>query len=131
MNYFRGLHLVTQEGAKAFTHFGVLDIGNNLWLSLPVEMQPIVVVHLTPPQLRYDYFNPADRWQIIKSLPFEQFAEARERFERARMNPIYHELRNNCEQFARFVIEGESYSVQLQKVAFGALAVAVGFGVTR
>jgi mannitol-1-phosphate/altronate dehydrogenase len=38
------------------------------------------------------------------------------RLEAAQTRQVYDLLFSNCEQFARFVIEGESYSTQARKV---------------
>ncbi len=121
-----GLYLLKQPSQKGgIEHYGVLDIGNVLRFPGVSTIRPIVI-HQTPPQVRPDLLENTGQWQILGQVTPEHLNAAIERCYMALNDPHYDLFENNCEQFARYIIEGQKYSTQL--IGFGATAVLIILG---
>jgi len=64
-------------------------------------------------------FKSGHEIEVEKSIPFTK--EVKNRFEKI-LNSTYHLIDFNCENVARFLVEGESKSTQIQTVTFASLA---------
>lgn len=107
-----GLYLLKQGSPeKGVDHYGILDIGNRLGRRHASEP---VVIHQTPPAIRFDWLRDTGHWAVLGKVTDE--AAALERIRIALMNPRYDLFGHNCEHFARFVATGRRESTQLQWV---------------
>lgn len=118
-----GLYLMRQPGAKVgIDHYGILDVGNIIGHPQVDEFHP-TVIHQTPPKVKMDWLEDTGNWEILGKVHPMHLHQAIQRVRIALRNQDYDFFSNNCEQFARFIAEGESYCTQLQ--AAGALTVLI------
>ncbi len=104
-------------------HYGVVIIGKHLEHLGFYDKRPRVI-HKTDLGICADFFNSSE-WQRLKFVPASQVDQEIVRIKMALRNPTYYLLSSNCEHFARFVMEGEEYSTQVQTVeVLGGLALA-------
>ena len=131
-NYYlnKGIYLIVRPGEVIREHYGVLDVGNNFGLPLP-DLRTPVVIDLMPPRVRCEWLKASDGWKIILDVPPHQIAQAVERRRIAMANPEYHATRNNCEHFARYIVEGKRYSIQLQNSVIFTTLCVLAFSNTR
>jgi hypothetical protein len=123
--YVDGVYLVAQKSEeKGVDHYGVLDIGNRIRHPAIDGANP-VVIHQTPPTIRFDWFQNTGAWRVLGKVTDEPFAL--QRMQAALANPAYDLFGNNCEHFARFVTTGARQSIQLQAgvVVVGLTALAI------
>lgn len=114
-NYPNGLYLLRRPAAtKPLDHYAVLDVGNRLGFINADGRQP-VVVHQTPPQIRFDWLQDTGIWEVLGLVLDEE--DAIFRLHCALQSPDYALFRNNCEHFARFVTTGRHESKQIQATA--------------
>lgn len=108
-----GIYRMTRRNEeKGVTHYAVLDVGNIFGFRLPPGMPPMVI-HQTPPHIQVEPLNEADIWFVEYAVPQEDWPGAISRYNQAIEDPFYRTLNNNCEQFARFITEGEKVSHQV------------------
>ena len=72
-------------------------------------------------------FYDDDSWQTVSCADRRDLQSVLARLQRAQTKPGYDPLLANCEQFARFVVEGESYSTQVRA---GMLIAGIVFATT-
>lgn len=107
-----GLYFLKQASShKGVDHYGILDIGNRIQHPEVDGIHP-VVIHMTPPNLRIDWFQGTGAWTVLGVVADE--AGAIQRMNSAFQCPDYHWFGNNCEHFARFVATGTRESKQVQ-----------------
>ena len=112
----RGLYRVRRAStaSKSVQHSAIADVGNRLGL-LPRHQtfnpRAVVIVHQTPPILQYELHPEGlgDEWTVEASISDE--SAARERLEKAKANPKYDAVVNNCEHFASFMADGKRTSL--------------------
>lgn len=115
-NYPDTLYLIKQPSSKfGVTHYGILDIGNVLNLE-NYQIDHPIVIHQTPPEIRLDWLQDTGRWEVEGWVERSHLPHAIQRVQIAIQNKDYQFFSNNCEQFARFIVEGAAYSTQLQAV---------------
>lgn len=113
-----GLYLVKQPSQKlGVDHYGIVDIGNRMRLSGCDRSHP-VVVHQTPPRIRFDWLQNTEKWRVLGKITDEKSALIRIR--EAHRNPAYDLFGHNCEHFARYIATGKKESFQLQAGFFWA-----------
>jgi len=71
-----------------------------------------VVIHQTPPAIRFDWLQSTGKWDILGRISNEP--DAIQRMRHAMTDPSYDLFGNNCEHFARYVASGVKESQQLQ-----------------
>lgn len=119
------LYLIRQPSGKfGVDHYGILDVGNVLNQRTVIGDHP-VVIHQTPPRVRMDWLQNTGTWVIEGHVEPGQLQPAIARVSIALQNQEYDFFSNNCEQFARFIVEGNKYSTQLQAVSIVATLVAL------
>src|SRR5579859_6842899 len=119
-----GLYLISQPSRdKGWVHYGILDVGNRLGLTLD-RVEP-VVVHLPPGGLRYDWLSTTGEWKVVKQIGDAAGAIARLRIVEA--NPVYDAVTNNCEHAARYIADGERRSNQVRWIGVFVGVAAVAF----
>jgi hypothetical protein len=107
-----GLFLLKRPSPdKGVEHYGVLDVGNRLGFPEADGSHP-VVIHQTPPSVRYDWLQNTGDWHVIGQVIDEEAAAARLKL--ALSTPEYNLFGHNCEHFARYVTTGVWASTQLQ-----------------
>ncbi len=113
-NFNDGLYLIKQPSNKGgIEHYGVLDVGNTIRHPQVSGLHPIVI-HQIPPRARMSWFKDTGTWNVIGKVDLKFQNQAIERIKVALKTPDYDLFSNNCEQFARFITEGEKYSTQLR-----------------
>ena len=120
-----GLFLLKRPSPdKRVEHYGVLDVGNCLGIPEADGSHP-VVVHQTPPSVRFDWLQDTSAWQILGHVIDEEAAITR--LAAALSTPGYNLFGHNCEHFARYVTMGTWESTQLQAAGlmFGLAALTV------
>ena len=125
--YQDGLYLLKQKSQdKGVDHYGIMDIGNRLYLPQANGLHP-VVVHQTPPSVTLNWLQETGSWEVLGKITDE--ANAINRMKASLENPAYDLFGHNCEHFARYVATGKRESTQLQAVGIVAgLAALVYFG---
>lgn len=124
-NLCDGLYLLKRpsNGKPGMDHYGILDVGNRLGHP-QVFLDHPVMIEMTPPRLKFSYFQGPEVWTNLGRIPDEAAAIGRMRS--AAQNPDYDWFLNNCEHFARSVATGERVSTQIQAgVAAAGLAAIV------
>ena len=120
-NLSDGLYWIDQKSAKGVVdHHAILEVGNRLGLPEARWSAVPVVVHQTPPEIRFEYLEPTSVWRVREAIIDE--AGARERLRAALFVPGYNMLSNNCEHLARSVATGKRESWQVQLAVVGAVA---------
>ncbi len=118
-----GLYLVTQWSfEKKCDHYGILDIGNRL-RHPQLDGRCPMVIHQTPPSIRWDRLEDTGRWSVLGKITDEEYAILR--LIHALSSPWYSLFGHNCEHFARFIATGVRESKQLQAVGAWAGVVAL------
>lgn len=113
-----GIYLLKQHSSfLVIEHYGVLITGKFLREFGIYNSEPIVI-HLTYPYLRWDWAMNTGSWSLLGQVHSQFVPLALERLRVALQSPSYNLLTNNCEQFARFVTEGEKYSTQVRMGVF-------------
>lgn len=111
-----GLYLIKQPSHKVgIEHYGILDVGNTIQHPQANVLHPIVI-HQIPPRIRMDWLKDTGNWNIVGEVKPEFLGQAIGRIKVAFKDPNYDLFCNNCEQFARFIVQGEKYSTQLRWV---------------
>lgn len=120
---FSGLYLIRQKSVKlGVDHYAILDVGGTLSIGGNRYQQP-VIIHQRPPQIQIEFFPESGSWQILGKVREDLLDEAILRINQALQFADYNLFSNNCEQFARYIAEGQRYSTQLQTgVALSAFA---------
>ena len=120
-----GLYLLKKKSeGKGVDHYGILDVGNRIG-NPGVDGRHPVVIHQTPPSIKFDWLQGTGAWAILGLITDETDAIAR--MNNAFQNPAYHLFGHNCEHFARYVATGRRESTQLQAVGVVAGLVALVF----
>ena len=122
--YPDGIYLLRRPAStKPLDHYAVLDVGNRLGFINSDGRQP-VVLHQTPPRIRFDWLQDTGAWEVIGHVLDEE--DAIHRLHYALQSPDYALFRNNCEHFARFVATGSHESKQIQaSVVMAGLAMLI------
>jgi hypothetical protein len=112
-----GFYLIKRRSEKyqVIDHYGVLDIGNTMRHRQLNGTKP-VVIHQVLPNIRIDWLETTGSWEVEGLVNPIFNNEVRERIKEAFTNPQYDLFANNCEQVARYIIEGTKYSTQLRNV---------------
>lgn len=115
-----GLYLIKRPSSyPMIEHYGVLIVGRAL-RSFGYDSKDPIILHLVDRGVKADWAVFTGAWDIVGQVPRESEALAVNRFSQALQNSDYNLFTNNCEQFARFVTEGQKYSSQV------AAAVVIG-----
>ena len=105
-------------------HYGVVVIGKHLEELGFYDKRPRVI-HKTNLGIHADFFN-SNEWQSLKFVPASKVNQEIVRIKTELRNPDYYFCLGNCENFSRFVMEGISYSTQIQNgVVIGGLVLAL------
>lgn len=108
-----GIYHVKRKSTYPFIeHHGVVVIGKCLKELGFYDKKPRLI-HKTDSGIHAEFFDSRD-WQNLKFVPARQINQEIARITMALKNPTYCLLSNNCEHFARFVMEGIEYSTQVQ-----------------
>lgn len=121
----KGVYLAIRPAEKMgglIDHYGVVEIGNVLGLVEYDVRYPIVYEKNVGEGLVANYAD--SRWKIVSKVDDQFLNQVRTRLNLSSQNPRYDLFGNNCEHFARFVVEGKSYSGQLQTA--GVIAGVIG-----
>jgi hypothetical protein len=126
-----GLYLVKRSSQyPLIEHYGVLIIGAPLW-SFGIYSYEPVILHRTDVGVLAAWANQTGTWGIVGQVPQQLVPSAVARFSEALQKSDYNLFTNNCEQFARYVTEGQEHSTQVgAAVIVGALAI-MAWGMTR
>ncbi|TGK88243.1 hypothetical protein EHQ23_05235 [Leptospira bourretii] len=121
----KGVYLAIRPAEKMgglIDHYGVVEIGNVLGLVEYDVRYPIVYEKNAGEGLVVNYTD--SRWKIVSKVDDQFLDKVKLRLNSAFQNPGYDLFGNNCEHFARYIVEGKSYSGQLQTA--GVIAGLVG-----
>lgn len=122
-----GIYIIKRKAQKIgiIDHYGILDVGNLFNHPHSDGEQPIVY-HMIDEGLTLQWLQDTgpDPWEVESHLKDKYIPDAQKRLNKASKNPHYNLFGNNCEHFARFIVEGEKYSTQLRVAA-----VIAGLGV--
>jgi hypothetical protein len=125
-NLPEGLYLVKRPSQyPLIEHYGVLIVGQPL-RSFGIYRDEPVILHRTDLGVRADWVGQMGPVHILGQVPPHLVSLAVARFSVALRENNYDLFTNNCEHFARYVTEGQSYSTQVAVVVtVGLLALAV------
>ncbi|MDQ2747175.1 MAG: hypothetical protein M3T96_07955 [Acidobacteriota bacterium] len=105
-------------------HYGIIVVGKHLEELEFYDKRPRVI-HKTDSGIHADFFNP-NEWQSLKFIPANKVNQEIVRIKMSLRSPSYYLVSGNCENFSRFVMEGISYSTQVQNgVVMGGLVLAL------
>jgi len=123
-----GMYLVKRLSSyPLIEHYAVLVTGN-LVRQLGIPSSEPVVIHQTLPSAIVEWAVVTGTWNIVQQVPPNLVPEALERAAIAFRDPNYDLFANNCEQFARFISEGQKTSTQLRGfVVAGTIVAAIWF----
>jgi len=121
-----GMYLVKRPSSYPFVeHYGVLVTGSFV-RQLGISSFKPIVIHQTYPSARVEWAEVTGVWNMVQTVPDYLVPSALERVAIAFRDPNYDLLANNCEQFARFISEGEKSSTQLRGFFLAGTLVVVG-----
>lgn len=124
-----GIHLVKRQSVVVTSkeHYGVIVAGKSL-RQLGYFDGYLRIFHIDNEGIHIDLLPKINNWNLVKSTHPLQNQNAITRLNFAILNPNYDLFSNNCEQFARYIVEGKKQSTQLQNaVALVGLGVATYF----
>lgn len=124
----RGLYQIKQYNPeKRLDHYAVLDAGNILRLA-PEDFPFPLIYDLSPEGIQWRPLYEGETWEVLLEVHPQNYPAAIQRAQEAIQQPEYHVAANNCEQFSRYITEGEKYSTQVQNVTVAITSVAfIGF----
>lgn len=125
--YSDGIYLVKTIGQtlpNVIDHFGVMIVGPSLKQFDYSDEKPIIF-HLTDGGFQGDLCEGFGRIDVLGKVDSEQMTQAIWRMKLSFFNPNYDLIKNNCEQFARYVTEGYKQSAQLQNATVLGLAIGL------
>lgn len=129
-NIADGIYIIKKNSEKLgslIDHYGIVDIGNLFNHPQSDGSHPIVYEQVFP-KIELNWLRNTGTWKIVSRIKNEYITQAKQRLNKAFLNPEYDLFENNCEHFARYVVEGEKYSTQLQSaVLVAGLAVLTYF----
>jgi len=131
--YFpNGIYLAKKASKKfgnLIDHYGVVEVGNVLNIVQFDEKYPIVYQQTIELGLNVDYLR--EDWEILDRVGDQHLNAVYRRLTESFNNPTYNLFENNCEHFARYVIEGKKYSGQLQGAGLVSASLFVAWLVTK
>ena len=113
---------------KVAEHYAVLVVGKYL-RDLGYDERYPLVFHLTDKGLEINWFDQFSDWQYVPASITQNDLSKIIRFKIALSNTNYNLFSNNCEQFARYVVEGYKQSTQLQNAVGFTLLASVGVAI--